>query len=86
MSEPAWVPQEDRPLRTIFRNVTTRYLSVAAELGIGLLTLPFNLHHLGTEAYGLWMLTAGVTIHFSIESAKAANTSAPPIIKTSFFT
>ena len=66
MSEPAWVPQEDRPLRTIFRNVATRYLSVAAELAVGLLTLPFNLHHLGTEAYGLWMLTAGVTIHFSI--------------------
>ena len=35
-------------------------------MAIGLLTLPFNLHHLGTEAYGLWMLTAGVTIHFSI--------------------
>ena len=66
MNDPAWVPQEDRPLRTIFRNVATRYLSVAAELAIGLLTLPFNLHHLGTEAYGLWMLTAGVTIHFSI--------------------
>jgi O-antigen/teichoic acid export membrane protein len=66
VSEPAWVPQEDRPLRTIFRNVATRYLAVAAELVIGLLTLPFNLHHLGTEAYGLWMLTAGVTIHLSI--------------------
>ena len=33
---------------------------------IGLMTLPFNLAHLGTEAYGLWMLTAGVTIHFSV--------------------
>jgi O-antigen/teichoic acid export membrane protein len=66
VSEPAWVAQEDRPLRTIFRNVATRYLAVAAEMALGLLTLPFNLHHLGTEAYGLWMLTAGVTIHFSI--------------------
>lgn len=66
MSDPAWVPQEDRPLRTIFRNVATRYVTVAAELALGLITLPFNLHHLGTEAYGLWMLTAGVTIHFSI--------------------
>ena len=66
MIEPAWMPQEDRPLRTIFRNVATRYIAVAAELAIGLITLPFNLHHLGTEAYGLWMLTAGVTIHFSI--------------------
>jgi O-antigen/teichoic acid export membrane protein len=66
VSDPAWVPQEDRPLRTIFRNVATRYLAIAAEMVIGLITLPFNLHHLGTEAYGLWMLTAGVTIHLSI--------------------
>jgi O-antigen/teichoic acid export membrane protein len=66
VSEAAWIPQDDRPVRTIFRNVATRYLSVAAEMAIGLITLPFNLHHLGTEAYGLWMLTAGVTIHFSI--------------------
>jgi O-antigen/teichoic acid export membrane protein len=58
--------QDDRPFRTICRNVATRYLSVAAEMVIGLITLPFNLAHLGTEAYGLWMLTAGVTIHFSI--------------------
>ena len=58
--------QDDRPLRTIARNVATRYLMVAAEMAVGLITLPFNLHHLGTEAYGLWMLTAGVTIHFSI--------------------
>jgi O-antigen/teichoic acid export membrane protein len=57
---------EDRPLQTIARNVATRYLSVAAEMATGLVTLPFNLHHLGAEAYGLWMLTAGVTIHFSI--------------------
>jgi O-antigen/teichoic acid export membrane protein len=57
---------EDRPLVTIARNVATRYLSVAAEMATGLITLPFNLHHLGAEAYGLWMLTAGVTIHFSI--------------------
>jgi O-antigen/teichoic acid export membrane protein len=61
-----FVSQDDRPFRTIFRNVATRYLSVFAEMVIGLLTLPFNLAHLGTEAYGLWMLTAGVTIHFSI--------------------
>ena len=66
MTQPAWTNQQDRPLQTIFRNVATRYLSVAAEMILGLITLPFNLHHLGTEAYGLWMLTAGVTIHFSL--------------------
>lgn len=65
MSEP-FTGVDDRPLLTIFRNVATRYLSVAAEMATGLITLPFNLHHLGAEAYGLWMLTAGVTIHFSI--------------------
>lgn len=66
LNNDGFVSQDDRPFRTIFRNVATRYLSVAAEMAIGLITLPFNLHHLGTEAYGLWMLTAGVTIHFSI--------------------
>jgi O-antigen/teichoic acid export membrane protein len=62
----AFVGADDRPLLTIFRNVATRYLSVAGEMVTGLITLPFNLHHLGADAYGLWMLTAGVTIHFSI--------------------
>src|SRR3954449_7071851 len=33
---------------------------------IGLVMLPFNLRHLGQDPYGLWMLTAGVTIHFSV--------------------
>ncbi len=66
MSDAVAVPQEDRPFRTVVRNVATRYLSVAAEMVFGLITLPFNLHHLGADAYGLWMLTAGVTIHFSI--------------------
>jgi O-antigen/teichoic acid export membrane protein len=62
----SWAPEEDRPLRRFARNVATRYMMVTADMVIGLLTLPFNLHHLGTAAYGLWMLTAGVTIHFSI--------------------
>jgi len=33
---------------------------------IGLMMLPFNLHHLGKEAYGLWMLTGSLAIHFSV--------------------
>ena len=66
MTEAAWPVQADQPLRTLARNVGTRYLFVVIEMVVGLLTLPFNLHHLGTEAYGLWMLTAGITVHFSI--------------------
>ncbi len=66
MTDAAWGAHDDRPLQRIARNVATRYLLVAAEMIVGLITLPFNLHHLGQEAYGLWMLTAGVTIHFSL--------------------
>ena len=66
MSDAAWAQGDDRPLHRIARNVATRYMLVAAEMLVGLITLPFNLHHLGQEAYGLWMLTAGITVHFSI--------------------
>jgi O-antigen/teichoic acid export membrane protein len=48
------------------RNLSTRYLAIAAEIAIGLVTLPFNLAHLGKAAYGLWTLTASVTAYFSL--------------------
>jgi O-antigen/teichoic acid export membrane protein len=66
VNDAAWSAEEARPLQRVARNVATRYLLVAAEMLVGLITLPFNLKHLGPEAYGLWMLTAGITIHFSI--------------------
>lgn len=61
-----WAAGDRRPLTTIARNVTTRYLAIAAEMFIGLVMLPFNLHHLGKDAYGLWMLTGSLAIHFSV--------------------
>jgi O-antigen/teichoic acid export membrane protein len=57
---------DDRQLATVARNVTTRYLAIATDALIGLVLLPFNVHHLGPEAYGLWMLTASMTTYFSI--------------------
>jgi O-antigen/teichoic acid export membrane protein len=51
---------------TVARNVSTRYLAIAVEALLGLVVLPFNVAHLGTSAYGLWMLTASVTAYFSI--------------------
>ena len=33
---------------------------------IGLVMLPFNLTHLGTAEYGLWMLLGSITVHFSV--------------------
>jgi O-antigen/teichoic acid export membrane protein len=51
---------------TVARNVSTRYLAIAVETGLGLVILPFNVAHLGTSAYGLWMLTASITAYFSV--------------------
>jgi O-antigen/teichoic acid export membrane protein len=53
-------------LVTVARNVTTRYLAIACDALIGLMLLPFNVRHLGTSAYGLWMLTASMTTYFSV--------------------
>jgi O-antigen/teichoic acid export membrane protein len=62
----SYLTPTDHHLVTIARNVGTRYLAIAVELLIGLVMLPFNLRHLGQDAYGLWMLSAGVTVHFSV--------------------
>jgi O-antigen/teichoic acid export membrane protein len=51
---------------TVARNVSTRYLAIAMEAALGLVVLPFNVAHLGTSAYGLWILTASVTAYFSV--------------------
>jgi O-antigen/teichoic acid export membrane protein len=48
------------------RNLTTRYLAIAAEMVVGLLVLPYNLSHLGKAAYGLWALTTSITMYFSV--------------------
>jgi O-antigen/teichoic acid export membrane protein len=59
-------PQDDRPLFTVARNVSTRWLAILVETLLGLVMLPFNVSHLGTAAYGLWILTASITVHFSV--------------------
>jgi O-antigen/teichoic acid export membrane protein len=61
-----WGDADERPLVTVARNVTTRYLAIGVDALIGLMLLPFNVHHLGTSAYGLWMLTASLTTYFSV--------------------
>jgi O-antigen/teichoic acid export membrane protein len=61
-----WGDAEHRPLVTVARNVSTRYLAIATDAIIGLLLLPFNVRELGPSAYGLWMLTASLTTYFSI--------------------
>jgi O-antigen/teichoic acid export membrane protein len=57
---------DDRQLATVARNVGTRYMAILLDALIGLVLLPFNVHHLGQSAYGLWMLTASMTTYFSV--------------------
>jgi O-antigen/teichoic acid export membrane protein len=57
---------DDRQLATVARNVSTRYMAILLDALIGLVLLPFNVHHLGQSAYGLWMLTASLTTYFSV--------------------
>lgn len=61
-----WAPGRERPLLTLARNVSTRYLAILAETVVGLVMLPFNLSHLGTAEYGLWVLLGSITVHFSV--------------------
>jgi O-antigen/teichoic acid export membrane protein len=51
---------------TVARNVSMRCLAIATEMVVGVFVLPINVSHLGTSAYGLWMLTASITAYFSI--------------------
>jgi O-antigen/teichoic acid export membrane protein len=63
--EAAWARVPGGQLKTVARNVTTRYLAIAAETALGLVMLPFNLAHLGAAEYGLWVLLGSITQHFS---------------------
>jgi O-antigen/teichoic acid export membrane protein len=58
--------EDDRQLATVAGNVGTRYMAIILDALIGLVLLPFNVHHLGQSAYGLWMLTASMTTYFSV--------------------
>jgi O-antigen/teichoic acid export membrane protein len=64
--EVTWAAQPERQLTTVARNVSTRYAVILVETVVGLLLLPFNLHHLGVVDYGLWILVGSVTMHFSL--------------------
>jgi len=65
-AERSWAPGRERQIVTVARNVSTRYLAIVAETVAGMVMLPFNLHHLGVAAYGLWILLGSITIHFSV--------------------
>jgi O-antigen/teichoic acid export membrane protein len=59
-------PTGQSEVAIVARNVSTRYMSIAAEMLIGLVMLPFNLAHLGAAQYGLWVLLGSVTAYLSV--------------------
>jgi O-antigen/teichoic acid export membrane protein len=58
--------QEDHQARTTAMNVGARYVTLAIELMLGVVMLPFNTRHLGASEYGLWMLAASIVAYFPI--------------------
>lgn len=56
----------DHSLKLVAWNVSSRYLAILIDTLIGLVMLPFNVGHLGQSAYGLWLLSASITTHFSL--------------------
>lgn len=64
-SEAVW-GQDERQLFRLARNVATRYVAIIIDAVMGFVVLPFNVHHLGQSAYGLWMLTSSLTLYFSV--------------------
>ena len=63
---PTWTFAREHALKTVARNISTRYVSILVEMTVGLLLLPFNLRYLGESHYGLWVLLGSVTAHFSL--------------------
>ncbi|MGH9371349.1 MAG: oligosaccharide flippase family protein [Vicinamibacterales bacterium] len=60
-----WATAPEGQFATVARNLSTRYVAIAAEIITGLVMLPFNLSHLGKDQYGLWVLLGSLTVHFS---------------------
>jgi O-antigen/teichoic acid export membrane protein len=59
-----WEEQEQG--RIVALNVVGRYVTLALEMVVGLIMLPFNANHLGASEYGLWMLAASIAAYFPV--------------------
>ena len=66
MSTDATWQQPEHGLVTFARNLASRYALIVVNAMIGLVVLPYNVRHLGSSDYGLWMLVASVTTYFSV--------------------
>lgn len=61
-----WASDDNARTPLLVRNIVFQYIAIAVELALGIVLLPFNIGHLGSSAYGLWVLTTSVTTYFSL--------------------
>jgi O-antigen/teichoic acid export membrane protein len=66
MTKQAQWKEETNRTWLLGRNLVSDYAAIAINIVSGIALLPFNLAHLGSSAYGLWMLTVSLTTYFSI--------------------
>lgn len=58
--------RETHQARTIAFSASARWITIAVELALGIVMLPFNTRYLGAEDYGLWMLAASIVAYFPV--------------------
>src|SRR2546426_4226780 len=53
----------------ILRAVATSWVAILANAAVGFLLTPYVLHHLGDEAFGLWVLVVTVVGYYGLFDA-----------------
>lgn len=56
----------DRPAWNLLTGALTKYAFLFISIVIGIVLMPFTMHHLGKAEYGLWMLVASMTAYFQL--------------------
>jgi O-antigen/teichoic acid export membrane protein len=55
-----------RPTLNLLTGTLTKYVLLGVNIVIGILLMPFTIHHLGKAEYGLWMLAASMTAYLQL--------------------
>src|SRR5260370_21253841 len=50
----------------IFKNVSSGWVALATNILVGVFLSPYILHHLGDEAFGLWVLIFSITGYYGL--------------------
>jgi O-antigen/teichoic acid export membrane protein len=50
----------------VLAGTATRYALLLTNIAAGVVLMPYTVHHLGQQRYGLWMMVASVTYYFSL--------------------